>query len=58
MAKENIQLCYSKLLDTLRMLVFEETTDIEHFKVGQLVFLNELLIKHLNIDLCILVNLD
>ena len=58
MAKENIQLCYSKLLDTLRMLVFEETTEIEHFKVGQLVFLNELLIKHLNIDLCILVNLD
>ena len=58
MAKENIQLCYSKLLDTLRMLVFEETTEIEHFKVGQLVFLNELLIKLLNIDLCILVNLD
>jgi len=33
MAKENIQLCYSKLLDKLRMFVFEDTNELEHFKL-------------------------
>ena len=33
MAKDNIQLCYSKLLDTLRMFVFEDSTELEYFKV-------------------------
>jgi len=46
MAKDNIQLCYSKLLDTLRMFVFEESSELEYFKVKFLIiFINISIIK-------------